>query len=124
MHLIHRISREDEATLGDQDVDDDYDDDITSPFGESGFKEKPTPLTDLTFREKLMRAVNSIWWQGVVVLLILLDVILFILQLVSLNGHSQSAKDLARDFESSGPLTSLGTAIIVILLVEVWKQKK
>jgi PTEN phosphatase family protein len=113
-----QTNKEDD-TLDNDDFDDEFEesDDVTSPFGDAGFKERPR--TELTFREKLMRAVNSIWWQGIVVLLILADVVLFILQLVAFYGHSQNAKDLNRAFGQNGPLTDFGTAIVVVLLVEV-----
>jgi hypothetical protein len=69
-----------------------------------------------------MRAVNSVWWQGVVVLLILVDVILFVLQLVAYYGKSQRAQDLNAHFGPDGSLTNLGISIVVILLAEVRRE--
>ena len=63
--------------------------------------------------------VNSVWWQGVVVLLILADVALFILQLIAFYGHSKTADELSEEFANGAPLTNLGISIVVILLAEV-----
>lgn len=112
-----------------EDDDEDYDTGSTRStvtFNEANLMEAGVLLdqrkeeTSFTkIRAKLAKFVNSIWWQGPVFLLILLDVIVLIIQLYAFYGKSDGAKRLAQKFNEDSSLTNLTTAIVVILLVEV-----
>lgn len=121
----HTTIRDEEDTLND--IDDDDDDESTSPFSDLSLQEVNTSEdtgggklhTPLTRREKLMRMVNSIWWQAVVVLLIMVDIALLIMQLYGYYGRSDSAKNMEEKFGDNQPLTNLSISIVVILFAEV-----
>lgn len=126
---VHR-SDEDDSTLADDIDEDEFEEyDLEggahSPLsGDSSSTSKkgapPSgPGAESKTRAMLVRVVNSIWWQGIVFLIIVLDIVLLILQLYAYYDNSPEAKKLNAKFGEKGSLTILAIVVVTILLVEV-----
>ncbi len=131
------LSREDkDSTFEEDDDGDDFDTDsvITAEKGKGKLPRTKSrkrarasddslsdvPAGSMTRRQKLMRVVNSVWWQGIVVLLILFDVVLLVLQLFAFyDKRSGEARRIAPLFGNLALFTDLTIALVTILLVEV-----